>query len=111
VNERISREEILQRLYDLAFGDGGSDAAKLALGAADSKTLDGLDLRLLTGVHTTGSGGVEVKLIDRCRLIELLLHATEPKTDPADAAAGLIAALERSASRLGEGTGGDGLDP
>ena len=73
---KISRNMILARLAELAFG-GSGDAAKLAfLSAGDIATLDGLDLRALTGIHTSGNGGVEVRLLDRTKLLELLLAAT-----------------------------------
>ena len=106
----ISRDVILTKLADLAFG-GGNDAEKLAFIAGDDlEALDRLDLRALAGVHTSGSGGVEVKLIDRTKLIELLLAATEERPDPAAEAAGLISAIERSADRIA-GTDGSGAAP
>ena len=100
MSKRISRDLILTRLAELAFG-GCNDAAKLAFVTGnDLEELDGLDLRALAGVHTSGNGGVEVKLIDRIKLIELLLAATEERPDPSAEAAGLISAMERSAAEL-----------
>ena len=113
VSEEISRDFILTKLAELAFG-GCNDAAKLAFVAGDDpEALDRLDLRALAGVHTSGNGGVEVKLIDRTKLIELLLAATEEKPDPAAEAAGLISAIERSAEKIADtdGAGGGALDP
>lgn len=109
MRKRISRDLILAKLAELAFG-GGNDAAKLAFVAeGDLNALDQLDLRALAGVHTSGNGGVEVKLIDRTKLIELLLAATEERDDPAAEAAGLISAIERSADKLaGTETAGGG---
>ena len=96
----VSREEILKRLRDLAFGKC-NDAVKLAFyGKDDLNKIGKLDLRCLAGVHTT-SGGIEIKLVDRAKLIELLLAATEEKHDPRDAAGGLIAAIDTAADRLG----------
>lgn len=111
LSRKISRNVILAKLADLAFG-GCNDAAKLAFLAGDDlEALDRLDLRALAGVHTSGNGGVEVKLIDRTKLIELLLAATEECPDPSAEAAGLISAIERSADRLaGTDTAGAAVD-
>ncbi|MBR1659345.1 MAG: hypothetical protein IJ705_03410 [Oscillospiraceae bacterium] len=96
----VSREEVLRRLRDLAFGKC-NDAVKLAFyGKEDLGRIGKLDLRCLAGIHTT-SGGFELKFVDRAKLIELLLAATEEKSDPRDAAAGLIAAIDGAAEKLG----------
>ena len=99
--EEISREAILAQLAELAFSRS-NDAVKLAFLAAedDPPRLDGLDLRTLAGIHTAANGSVEVKFIDRTKLIELLLKATEEQRDPASEAAELISAMERSADKL-----------
>ncbi len=109
---KISRNMILARLAELAFG-GSGDAAKLAfLSAGDIAALDGLDLRALTGIHTSGNGGVEVRLLDRTKLIELLLAATEERTAGARSGAERLAeAIERSADRLAAAETEDGRDP
>ena len=88
----------------LAFGKC-NDAAKLAfLQKEDMAKITKMDLGLLDGIHTT-SGGVDVKLLDRAKLIELLLSATE-KDAGDQPAGGLIAALNGAAGRLGrEGEG------
>jgi len=100
MSKKISRDVILTKLAELAFG-GCNDAAKLAFVTGDDlEALDRLDLRALAGVHTSGNGGVEVKLIDRTKLIELLLAATEERPEPAAEAAGLISAIERSAEKI-----------
>ena len=99
MSEEISREAILQELMKLAFGKC-NDAAKLAfLQKEDMARITKMDLSLLDGIHTT-SGGVDVKLLDRAKLIELLLSATEGD-DSGQSAGGLIAALNGAAGRLG----------
>ena len=96
----VSREEIVKQLRDLAFGKC-NDAVKLAFyGKEDLNKIGKLDLSCLAGVHTT-SGGIELKFVDRAKLIELLLAATEERSDPRDAAGGLIAAIDGAADRLG----------
>ena len=106
----LNREQILKELYALAFAKC-NDTVKLAfLDKGDLNRIAKLDLRCLAGVHTT-SGGIELKLADRTKLIELLLAATEERPDPGAAAGGLIAAINGAADRLGElrdGEDGDG---
>ena len=100
MSEEISREAILRELMKLAFGRC-NDAAKLAfLQKEDMAKIAKMDLSLLDGVHTT-SGGVDVKLLDRAKLIELLLAATEEPSGAEAPAGGLIAALNGAAGRLG----------
>ena len=105
MSEEISREAILRELMKLAFGRC-NDAAKLAFfQKEDMAKIAKMDLSLLDGVHTT-SGGVDVKLLDRAKLIELLLAATEKDGGAEASAGGLIAALNGAAGRLGrEGEG------
>ena len=103
----MNREQILKELYALAFAKC-NDTVKLAfLDKGDLNRIAKLDLRCLAGVHTT-SGGIELKLADRTKLIELLLAATEERPDPGAAAGGLIAAINGAADRLGELRDGDG---
>ena len=103
----LNREKILRELHALAFAKC-NDAVKLAfLEKKDPDRVAKLDLRCLAGVHTT-SGGVELKFVDRTKLVELLLAATEERPDPGAAADGLIAAINGAADRLGEPRDGDG---
>lgn len=97
----LNREQILKELHALAFAKC-NDAVKLAfLEKGDLTRVAKLDLRCLAGVHTT-SGGIELKLADRSKLIELLLAATEERPDPGAAAGGLIAAINGAADRLND---------
>ena len=83
----------------MAFGKC-NDAVKLAfMGREDLAKVGKLDLRCLESVHT-GDKGVEIKLVDRAKLIGLLLEATEERPDPKAAAGGLIAAIDGAADKL-----------
>lgn len=99
----IDREQILKGLRDLAFGRC-NDAVKLSfLDPNDPKRIEKvarLDLRCLESVKT-GDKGVEIKLVDRAKLIELLLEATEERQQSGAAAAELIGAINGAADRLG----------
>ena len=67
---QVCREDAVRRLAQLAFGRV-NDAARLALhsGEADLETLD---LSAVAELKVTDKGGVEIKLIDRIRALEVL---------------------------------------
>ena len=67
---QVYREDAVRRLAQLAFGRV-NDAARLALhsGEADLETLD---LSAVAELKVTDKGGVEIKLIDRIRALEVL---------------------------------------
>ena len=66
---KIRKEDVLRGLGQLAFGRV-NDCVKLAL--EDGTRLDELDLTLLSEVKKTEKGLVEVKLVDRLKVLELL---------------------------------------
>ena len=67
---QVRREDAVRRLAQLAFGRA-NDAAYLAFhgGAAE---LERLDLSAVSELKVTDKGGVEIKLIDRVRALEVL---------------------------------------
>ena len=67
---QVRREDAVRRLAQLAFGRV-NDAAALAFqrGEADLGTLD---LSAVSELKVTDKGGVEIKLIDRVRALEVL---------------------------------------
>ena len=76
---KISREDVVRRLAELAFGKA-NDCVKLVLD--ESARLDKLDLSLLSEVKRNDKGTVEVRLIDRLRALEQLqLLASENGSD------------------------------
>ena len=70
---RVSREDVVRRLAELAFGRA-NDCVKLVLD--DEAILDKLDLSLLSEVKRNDKGTVEVRLIDRLRALEQLQGLT-----------------------------------
>lgn len=96
------RQKILRQLYDLAFGECNDPARLLFMSGQDALCLDELDLRRVVSLHKAANGGVEVKMLDRSELIELLLEATEEKPGAEGSGGGeLIAAIDRAAARFG----------
>ena len=65
----ISRQDVRRLLAELACGKV-NDCVKLAL--EENPCLDNLDLRLLGGVKRNDNGTVEIKLIDRLKILEQL---------------------------------------
>ena len=75
----VDRQDVIRRLAELAFGKV-NDCVRLVL--EDSPDLQALDLSLLSEVRRSDKGGVEVKLIDRLRILEQLTRMTgEGQTD------------------------------
>lgn len=73
-------ERIRRQLRKMAFGKN-NDCAKLALQA--DVDIDRLDLSLLTEIRRSEKGGVEVKLLDRTRVLEQLAQMAEAEDDQA----------------------------
>ena len=65
---QVTREDVVRRLAQLAFG-GAGDALTLRGGEAP---LEGLDLSAVAELKVTDKGGVEIKLLDRIRALETL---------------------------------------
>lgn len=70
---QIRKEDVVRRLAELAFGSP-NDCVRLAL--EDVPDLDGLDLSLLSEIKRNEKGTVEIKLIDRLRILEQLAQTT-----------------------------------
>lgn len=68
----IRRQDVLRRMAELAFGDA-NDCVRLVL--EDKPDIDSLELSLLSEVKRNEKGTVEVKLIDRVKILEQLYQA------------------------------------
>ena len=71
---RISRADVTRRLAELAFGRA-NDCVKLAL--EEDPKLERLDLSLLSEIKRSEKGMVEIKLIDRLKILEQLAEVAE----------------------------------
>ena len=64
----------------------GNDAVKLAfLDGERMEELEGLDLAALTEFKRSGSGGVEIRLVDRVALLKLLVELSGTEEEKAEA--------------------------
>ena len=75
---RLRREDVLRRLAELAFGQP-NDCVRLAL--EELPDLKGLDLSLLSEIKRSDKGMVEIRLIDRVKVLERLAQAMEEAGD------------------------------
>ena len=77
----IRREDVTRRLAELAFGKA-NDCVRLAL--EDEPKLDKLDLSLLSEVKRNDKGTVEIKLLDRTKVLEQLAALADGGDDGAE---------------------------
>lgn len=78
---KVRRQDVTRRLAELAFGKA-NDCVRLAL--EDMPNLDKLDLSLLSEVKRNDKGTVEVKLIDRLRVLEQLAEVSGEESSGMD---------------------------
>ena len=83
----VEKRDVNRRLAELAFGRA-NDCVKLALG--EEVELDGLDLSLLAEVKRNDKGAVEIKLVDRLKVLQQL---AEVAGSDGDGMEGLIQAI------------------
>lgn len=77
---QIRREDVTRRLAELAFGKP-NDCVRLAL--EEMPELEKLDLSLLSEIRRNEKGMVEIKLIDRLRVLEHLAQAASGERNEA----------------------------
>lgn len=93
----LTRAEVAGLIADLAFARA-DDAVKLAFSPDDGT--EGLDLQLVREIKRGAGGAVELKLLDREKLIELLVELLKPAESMNSE--NLYAAIDNAAKRLGE---------
>ena len=79
---KIRKEDILRGLAQLAFGRV-NDCVRLAI--EESPDLETLDLTLLSEVKKTDKGSVEVKMVDRLKVLEQMARMTDDEQQGAEA--------------------------
>ena len=75
---KVSRADVTRRLAELAFGKA-NDCVRLAL--EEIQDLKGLDLSLLSEIKRSDKGMVEIRLIDRVKVLERLEQAMDGDGD------------------------------
>lgn len=78
----VDRKDVIRRLSELAFGRV-NDCVRLVV--EEEPGLEGLDLSLLSEIRRSDKGGVEIRLIDRLRVLEQLARMTGETGNEMDA--------------------------
>ena len=79
---KVSRADVTRRLAELAFGKA-NDCVRLAL--EDDPQLGKLDLSLLSEIRRNDKGMVEVRMLDRLKVLEQLALLTQQENPEMDA--------------------------
>ena len=101
-------EDVVERITELAFGRA-NDAVKLVFLDPEQPEqlaeIEGLDLSMVSEVKRSGNGSVEVKLLNRIALLELLAQLAAPAGTAAKngEAESFFLAMDKAASKLHEG--------
>lgn len=103
MKKKLGRADVIKHIGDLAFGKA-NDAIKLVfLDPEQQELIDGLDLSMVSEVKRGANGVVEVKLLNRIALLELLAQLLEPEVSKRNGAESFFAAMDKAALKLGEG--------
>lgn len=100
---KLKSPGLIKRIGELAFGSA-ADAVKLAFIDPDmAERIDELDLRMVSEVKRGSNGTVEIKLLNRIALLELLARLVGPEA-PKDekGAESFFTAMDRAAARVCE---------
>lgn len=103
MGKKMTGDDVRNRIGRLAFGRA-NDAVKLVFLDPDNRELiDKLDLSMVSEVKRGANGAVEVKLLNRIVLLELLASLTEPQAVRNNEAESFFTAMDKAAARMGAG--------
>lgn len=98
MNDHLTREALAEKIAELALAPAG-DAINLAL-VPENAAAPVADLRLVSEIKRGKDGGVELKFMDRLKLLELLAELLHPEESAESE--NLYAAIDSAARALGE---------
>ncbi len=103
MSKKHEYSDIVQLIDELAFGKT-NDAVKLVfMDPEDSKKIEKLDLRMVQEIKRGSSGGLEIKFIDRIKLLEFLAGCLKPpESEAGTQAQSFFEAMDKAAARLPE---------
>lgn len=100
--DKHDSKDLIGHIYKLAFGKA-NDAVKLAfLCPENQEEIKKLDLKMVSEVKRGAGGAVEVKLINRIALLELLAKLLEPADGEGNGAESFFTAMDKVAAKLGD---------
>ncbi|MEA4896034.1 MAG: XRE family transcriptional regulator [Oscillospiraceae bacterium] len=101
MRKELSDTDVISHIGALAFGKA-NDAVKLVfLDPQEKDQIRKLDLGMVSEIKRGANGAVEVKLIDRIALLELLAHLTAPQASKGGEAESFFTAMDKAAAKLG----------
>ena len=101
MRKKISDTEVINRIGALAFGKA-NDAVKLVfLDPENREQIDLLDLSMVSEIKRGSNGVVEVKLLNRIAILELLAQLTAHKSGKGSEAESFFTAMDKAAAKLG----------
>ncbi len=102
IEKKLCGADLAEHIRKLAFGRA-NDAVKLAFLVPEQQTLiDQLDLSMVSEVKRGSKGEVEVKLLNRVDLLELLSKMLETNMPRENEAESFFAAMDSAASKLSD---------
>lgn len=100
MRKKLSGSDVVNYIGNLAFGKA-NDAVKLVfLDPERCELIDGLDLSMVSEVKRGSNGAVEVKLLNRIALLELLAQLTSPQDRNASQAENFFSAMDKVAAKF-----------
>ena len=95
---------LIGQIRELAFGRANDAVKLLFLEPEQLAEIDALDLRMVSEIKRAGNGAIEVKLVSRLALLELLFRLMgEGGESDGGRAESFFRAMDAAAERLGEG--------
>ena len=105
---QVERRDVLRRLGELAFGSV-NDCVKLVM--EKNPEIEGLDLSLLSEMKRYGNGAVEIRLVDRLKVLEQLAKVAGKDAKGAEEFLRAIQGVEKHGmgDTVGKAAAGDDL--
>lgn len=103
LEEKLCGADVIEHIGKLAFGRA-NDAVKLAfLEPEQAELIGGLDLSMVSEVKRGANGAIEIKLLNRVALLELLSQLLDSGGSKNSEAETFFSAMDKAAARLGDG--------
>lgn len=97
--------DVIGQIRELAFGRS-NDAVKLLFLEPDQMdVVDKLDLRMVSEIKRGSGGTLEIKLVNRLALLELLIGLLSGSESESSEAESFFRAMDEAAQKLGDGQG------
>ena len=101
LRNKLSDYDVIKRIGALAFGKANDAVELVFLDPQDKEQIKNLDLSMVSEIKRGANGAVEVKLLDRIALLELLAQLTAPQTPKGGEAESFFTAMDKAAAKLG----------